>query len=467
VARLSHALSTLALALALALGAVGCGDAVAKSKPASVEGFPAVAPTTTRIAEQPVQIVAPTARSSVVGALERPQALKRFFDALARLEAGQSQDDVRILQFGDSHTAADIETSVVRRSLQARFGDGGRGFVAIGKPYKAYLQDGVRCGMSSDWAGAGGLKARSSGDGLYGLAGMSLLTRQSGARAWTDISTKTARAEVAYLEEPNGGSFDVLVDGVRVVRVATRGERTGSAFRTFDVSEASAHQLEVRTVGDGDVRVFGVSLARAQNGVIFDALGINGARVTTCLGWNEQHWAEQLRHRAPALVVLAYGTNESTDEGMSQQAYERELVDLLGRVSRAVPTSSCLLLGPPDRAVKSGDGWTTSGKLLEIIASQRRVAEAAGCAFYNQLDAMGGEGTIAGWAAEDPPRAQKDRVHLTRNGYAQLGSSFASDLMRSYATWRKESGLPETGTANTAIAAAPATLPQIPDVASE
>ena len=399
----------------------------------------------TRVAETPVAIAAAT-RATVVGALERPASLRRFFESVARLEAGQAQEDVRIVQFGDSHTAADIETAVIRRALQGRFGDGGRGFVAIGKPWKGYLQEGVRCGMSTEWASERGklAKGKFSGDGLYGLAGIGVETRQQGARAWTDITARTARTEVAYLEQPNGGSFDVFVDGVRVVRIATRGERTTSAFRTFDVSEANAHQLEVRAAGDGDVRVFGVSLDRAQPGIVFDALGINGARVTTCLQWNEQHWAEQLKHRAPAMVVLAYGTNESTDEGLPSQTYERQLVDLLGRVARAVPTASCLLLGPPDRAVQSDSKWMTSSKLLEIIASQRRVADAAGCAFYNQLEAMGGEGTVAGWAAEDPPRAQKDRVHLTREGYAQLGSSFASDVMRAYTGWRRDSGLPAT-----------------------
>jgi lysophospholipase L1-like esterase len=428
----------------------GCGDAVAKAKPSPLDGLagkPGERPAPqARLAETPVAIAAAT-RPSVVGALERPTALRRFFESVARLEAGQTQDDVRIVQFGDSHTAADIQTAVVRRALQGRFGDGGRGFVAIGKPWKGYLQEGVRCGMSTEWASERGklAKGKFSGDGMYGLAGIGVETRQHGARAWTDITARTARTEVAYLEQPTGGSFDVFVDGMRVVRIATKGERTTSAFRTFDVTEGSAHQLEVRATGDGDVRVFGVSLDRAQPGVVFDALGINGARVTTCLQWNEQHWAEQLRHRAPALVVLAYGTNESTDEGTPQQTYERQLVDLLGRVARAVPTASCMLMGPPDRAVPTGDGgWMTSPKLLEIITSQRRVAEAAGCAFYNQLEAMGGEGTVAGWAAEDPPRAQKDRVHLTREGYAQLGSSFASDVMRAYAGFRRDSGLPPT-----------------------
>ncbi|MBX3191341.1 MAG: hypothetical protein KF819_30365 [Labilithrix sp.] len=428
--------------VSLAALTAACGDTVVKPKPASLEGL---SPPAQRLAETPVEIV-PATRQSVVGALERPAALRRFFESLARLEGGQSQDDVRVVQFGDSHTAADIETAVIRRALQGRFGDGGRGFVAIGRPWKRYIQEGVRVGMSTEWSPERGKleKGKFSGDGLYGLAGIGLNAHQHGARAWTDITARTARTEVAYLEQPSGGSFDVFVDGVRVVRVATRGERTTSAFRTFDVAESAAHQLEVRAAGDGDVRVFGVSLDRAQYGVVVDALGINGARVTTCLQWNEQHWAEQLRHRAPALVVLAYGTNESTDENMPPATYERQLVDLLGRVARAVPTASCMLMGPPDRAVDTKEGWVTSPKLLEIIASQRRVAEAAGCAFYDQLEAMGGQGTVAGWALEDPPRAQKDRVHLTRDGYAQLGSSFASDVMRAYAGWRRESGLPPT-----------------------
>ena len=110
--------------------------------------------------------------------------------------------------------------------------------------------------------------------------------------------------------------------------------------------------------------------------------------------------------------------------------------------------------------MQSDSRWMTSSKLLEIIASQRRVADAAGCAFYNQLEAMGGEGTVAGWAAEDPPRAQKDRVHLTREGYAQLGSSFASDVMRAYAGWRRDSGLAAT----TAPHVVDPAIAQAPDV---
>ncbi len=443
-----------------ALSLLACGEAVNKPQPSALTE-PKPAPRNA-IATDPAQIVRPS-RPGSVGALDHPAGLRRLFDALARLEAGQADDDVRIVQFGDSHTAADVETAIVRHALQARFGDGGRGLVAIGKPWRTYLQEGVRVGMTGEWSPERGRweKGKLAGDGMYGLAGIGLAA-QRGGRAWVDVTAKTARAEIAYLEQPSGGSFDVLVDGVRVVRVSTRGERVTSGFRTFGIAEPSAHQLEVRSVGDGDVRVYGVSLDRAQHGVVLDALGINGARVTTALSWNEQHWAEQLRHRNPSLVVLAYGTNESTDEGMPAQTYERTLVDMLGRVARAVPTASCLLLGPPDRAISANGQWTTSTKLLEIIEVQRRVAEAAGCAFYDQLSAMGGDGAIAAWAIEEPPRAQKDRCHLTREGYAQLGSSFASDLMRAYAGYRKERGLPPSAAMKTDVTVPPASLPMAP-----
>jgi lysophospholipase L1-like esterase len=177
-----------------------------------------------------------------------------------------------------------------------------------------------------------------------------------------------------------------------------------------------------------------------------DALGINGAQIHTALSWNEAHFAEQLKHRAPDVVILAYGTNESLEK-LSAAEYERKLVDLLGRVARAVPTSSCLLLGPPDRAALTKgtkDDWKTASKLVEIVESQRRVAEAAGCAFYDQLEAMGGPGSMAVWSKEPRPRGGKDRIHLTRDGYASLATAFVGDLMRAYAVWRADNGLAPT-----------------------
>ncbi len=405
--------------------------------------------------------VAPSSRSSAEavataplahGPLDDTAALRRFFDALARLDDGTAQDDVRIVQFGDSHTAADMMTGTARHALQARFGDGGRGFVEIGRPYRFYGQDGLRSpGMTRDFHSERGKLEHGKfvGDGCYGLGGVCLVTNHRDARAWAELATPASKIEVDYWEQPGGGSFDLLVDGASVLTVKTRGGEPRSAFQSVVVPDGP-HKVEVRARGDGEVRVFGVTLDRDQKGVVYDALGLNGARAATTLQWSETHMTEQLRHQAPDLVVLAYGTNESADD-QPIDAVSRELVAALGRVERAVPMAACLLLGPPDRAVRTpsdnpyaadaGTFWATSSRIEQIVAAEHKIADAAGCAFYDQMAAMGGPGTIAAWAEMDPPRAQHDRTHLTREGYAMLGNAFAADLLAAYAAYRAEKGL--------------------------
>jgi len=70
--------------------------------------------------------------AAALGYLEGTARLESLFRSLSALEGapegGASGDAVRILQYGDSHTAGDLGVSVFRRALQARFGDGGRGF---------------------------------------------------------------------------------------------------------------------------------------------------------------------------------------------------------------------------------------------------------------------------------------------------------------------------------------------------
>ena len=140
-------------------------------------------------------------------------------------------------------------------------------------------------------------------------------------------------------------------------------------------------------------------------------------------------------------MVLAYGTNESGDE-QPMAAYEQQLVEALGRIASAAPSASCLLLGPPDRALKTAGAWRTAARLLAIVESQRKVAEAAGCAFFDQLEAMGGPGSMVKWASEAKPRARRDYVHLTREGYVELGEALGNELLRAYAAWRAEQAGP-------------------------
>ncbi|MCA9547918.1 MAG: hypothetical protein KC613_26115, partial [Myxococcales bacterium] len=121
--------------------------------------------------------------------------------------------------------------------------------------------------------------------------------------------------------------------------------------------------------------------------------------------------------------VLAYGTNEAySAKDFDLEQYALGLDRVLARVRAAAPGADCLLQGPPDfqrnrRPVPA---------LAQIIAAQRAAADVHGCAFWDTQAAMGGPGAIARW--RKARLAAGDRVHLTRDGYTQLGEVWAAAL---------------------------------------
>jgi hypothetical protein len=412
---------------------LACGETAVRPSTANEEvALPAVARQKVEEVGLPVLSVAPAR------VLLQPEALVRFFETLRRLEEREATDDVRVLQYGDSHTAADFTTGTIRKALQARFGDGGRGFVGIGAPFKGYRQEGIKSVSTSHFESERGkhVHGHFTGDGFYGLGGVSALGFKPSGRLASEINVRTSRIELSYLQQPHGGTFDAYVDGNRVARVRTSGKALQSGYMPLTVPEG-LHSLEIRPRGDGEVRFFGATLDRAQIGLVFDTLGINGARISTMREWDETHFQEQLKKRAPDLLVFAYGTNESADDA-PLESYSRAWVDVLSRVRRAVPGAACLIVAPPDRAIEGPTGWATAPRVKDIVALEQQVAAAAGCGFLNTFAAMGGEGTIAHWAEEDPPRAQKDRVHYTRESYETLGQLQVTELLAAYDAWRKD-----------------------------
>jgi hypothetical protein len=67
--------------------------------------------------------------------------------------------------------------------------------------------------------------------------------------------------------------------------------------------------------------------------------------------------------------------------------------------------------------------------LVSLITEvQRKVARQEGCAFYDTLAAMGGEGALWRWACSTPRWSQLDLVHLSAQGYSALGAHIAQSL---------------------------------------
>lgn len=361
------------------------------------------------------------------------QALARFHGALRR--AGRGEGQARVLFYGASHVAGDTFTGTVRRILQSRFGDAGHGFVMPARPWYGYRHADINLDSTDTWHTDRVGKKDDRRDGWYGLAGMSVASTsdQDYALVATTVDSEHGRSvgriELWYLRQPGGGQLDVHLDGQLVRRIDSASIVFETGYATFDV-EDGPHSVELRPRGDGEVRLFGVTMDRLAPGVIVDTLGINGARAAIHLQWDQELFREHLQRRDPDLIVLAYGTNESGDARDPIFAYELRLRTVVAQVKAAAPTASCLLIGPSDRPQKVGRrSWGPRPRTGALIAAQRRVAAEAGCGFFDLVAFQGGEMSMLDWVAAKPPLAQSDHVHFTRLGYERLGQVLTAALL--------------------------------------
>jgi lysophospholipase L1-like esterase len=184
--------------------------------------------------------------------------------------------------------------------------------------------------------------------------------------------------------------------------------------------------------------------------VILDTLGLPGARARDHLCWDETVYREHLASRMPDLVVLAYGTNESGDDGVPISSYEAGLRRVVDRVRDVVPYASCLLIGPSDRPRRNPNGGYGPRPLTTaIIETQRRVAAESGCGFFDLRGFMGGEMSMMRWAKASPALGAPDHVHFTMTGYEHLAEVLYDALLE---------GFDEHPAQSSALAASPAAV---------
>jgi lysophospholipase L1-like esterase len=347
---------------------------------------------------------------------DNSSALVPFFERLYRLK-NDSGPAVHVLHYGDSHSASDDWPSVLRQAFQTQFGDGGPGFVLPGRPFPGYRRYDAAGTNSRGWISEGTMKRR--GDGMHGLSGISLNTKRAGETI--TLSATGEQAELYLLQQPGGGNLDIWLDDAYQGTVATDGEL--KPIFTSLPGASGPRRYMFRTSTAEPVRLFGSVIQNAR-GVTWETLGINGAVASIVADWDENILRAHLAARDPAMIVLAYGTNEATNRRWDPNAYESALRSVVMRLRSHAPAATILLVGPPDFRVRSPFALT------QIVEIQRRVAYDLNCAFWSWRDRMGGPGAIRNWVFAG--FAQGDMIHMNRTGYQLVGRTMFQDLMHVY-----------------------------------
>ena len=353
------------------------------------------------------------------------KALSKFFAKLTRVETKQPGAIARVLYYGDSIIASDFVSGKLRRKLQDRFGDAGHGYAIVANAWPGWFHIDVARTASPNWLVSTCVGPYAK-DGLYGLGCASFQSYHKST--WTEFATasrdkwgrKVSRFELEYLEQPGGGSIELLIDGEVRETIETASDETKVAYHTVK-AEDGAHRFRIQTVDKRPVRVFGIRMERDVPGVTLSALGITGARARFLDKQNDAHWAAALRASKPDLICLAFGSNEVTDGGMyPMDKYRATLGAVMKQVEEALPNASYMLVGPPDMASKSTTQGHTRTMVPIIVKNQRELAKERGWAFWDQFRAMGGGGSM--WAWVKAGLGSKDMFHPTGRGGSMLGN---------------------------------------------
>ncbi len=355
-----------------------------------------------------------------------PEVLARIKDVFRRGEAGER---IRLSFYGASHTGGEFWTGRIRRVLQGRWGDLGHGYVLPAALYRGHRATDVNLcrtdGWMSDWKG----KANAWEDGLLGFAGMSVSSSNPHDFGWLETTHTNKRGrkadhfDVYLLVQPGGGTLELTVDALPPFEVTTAGDAWRLLRVRVDVTDGG-HRLTLSPAGDGEVRIFGVSMEREGAGVLVDSMGIRGREARDWLEWEPTLFAQGVRSLEPDLVVLAYGTNEAADQRYTMEEYRADLGAVLTKL-RTGSDAPCILAGPSDRGWKHDGGRFAIWDRTEPVAQvQREVAAEHGCAFWDWQQAMGGPGSMIGWYHTDPKLGAGDLIHHTRAGYELIADRF-------------------------------------------
>jgi lysophospholipase L1-like esterase len=367
---------------------------------------------------------------------------------LAKLRAARPNvgAPVHILQIGDSHTAGDNITQGWRSRLQATHGNGGRGVLAAGLPYRGYLTRGVTASQTPGGCvnATCGARWRDGGPPL-GISGFTQTV--SAPNETIGITTDSPdqnfdRVILCAIAQPGGGTF-ILRMGAEEHRWSLDAPQVQPACRTVD-SVSPVASASVTTEDAGVVTITSFGTFRKRGGVVLSNLGVVGSQLSHLGRTDDAVLRAEFAAYRPDLIVLAYGTNEGFSPSGSGDGFENSIRAQVMRIRRLAGANvPIMLLGAPDAGtsngglsggISCGEGWYEPRLLSVVRDRQARVARDLRLAFWNWAAAMGGRCASYQWVLTTQMRG--DHVHFTRTGGDRIGAMLDADIARAAATVR-------------------------------
>jgi lysophospholipase L1-like esterase len=366
----------------------------------------------------------------------------------------EQRGSLRILQIGDSHTAADLFTGEVRKELQARYGDGGAGYVDIGQPHPGVRSGVLKTSVSDGWI-YNALQKSGDASRFY-LSGFDAEASRSGERlVFTSPQPMPYDViEIEFVASPGSGSVDITLDDLPPIHrslVFSKRERIVERLLPDGSGPRQISTLSITTTENKPVIVSSVSIVNKTYGVSYSNVGFPGATIDIVNKFDPRLFGHELQRINPQIVVLAFGTNEGFNDNLDLAAYRERYLNVIGMIRKNLPMARIILIGPADgnrvsgprraEAAENYEGscpWPTPPKLRGVRDVQRQIAEDENLPFWDWSGIMSSKCGAHAWFTSTPRLMAADHVHFTAEGYRTSARAFAEFLMPLVSPLRRE-----------------------------
>ncbi len=351
---------------------------------------------------------------------------------------------IRILHYGDSQIEGDRITSYLRNQLQMQFGGEGIGLfpvVAVNPASISFVYD-----ISDNWQRYTPLQNAESSK-RYGIllncARISGLGNPPSAKgkeveAWINIKHPNTSYHLAqrfqqcqvfygYNKAPMMVELkqnDSIVDA-EIIPSANRVNRIKWDFNH------SAKNITISFKATQTPDVYAISLD-GHTGIAVDNIPVRGSSGLEFTKSDPLFLSEFYNMLNVKMLIMQFGVNVVPNVRNDYSYYREAFFQQLKSFKLNHPNMPIIVIGVSDVSRNGANGLESYPNIELIRDAQKSAAFAAGCAFWDMYEAMGGKNSMPSWVNANPPLAQKDYTHFNPVGARIIGEMFYRALMIEY-----------------------------------
>ena len=333
-----------------------------------------------------------------------------------------TREKVRIVHIGDSHIQADKFTGEIRNQLQKVYGNGGRGLVFPfslaktngPKDYNAESTDNLLVCKNVEYI-------KKFPIGIMGI------TLKSQAESGTinmkfgidSVKNRFTNSLLIYSAEKES---NITLNNTKEQETIEHNSKMYDTLRTIH----STLQNHINIDWQGKkFSLHGLYLENSTPGIIYNTIGINGARFKDYCATD--YFFEQLELIKSDLIIISLGTNESYSSKYTDEDFTKYINLFLSKLKEVCPNTDVILTCPSENYHLRKNVPVENQRVQNVNLILRQTAQKNKMAIWDLYKVMGGKGSMKVWKMEG--LINPDYVHFRRDGYKLQGRLFFEALV--------------------------------------